>query len=71
MNRLIKSNFEKTNDLKEDVYIQPTVITVRKDRSVKIALDAHALKQAINKDKYQMPNLDNLLDVVAEKLDTE
>ena len=38
---------------------------------MKIALDARALNQAIDKDKYQMPNLDNLLDMVAEKLDTE
>ena len=53
------------------MFIQPTVITVKKDRSVKIALDARALNQAIDKDKYQMPNLDNLLDMVAEKLDNE
>ena len=36
-----------------------------------IALDARALNQAIDKDKYQMPKLDKLLDMVAEKLDTE
>ena len=44
---------------------------MKKDRSVKIALVARALNQAIDKDKYQMPNLDNLLDMVAEKLDNE
>ena len=38
---------------------------------MKIALDARALNQAIDKDKCQMPNLDNFLDMVAEKLDTE
>ena len=38
---------------------------------MKIALDARALNKASDKDKYQMPNLDNLLDMVAEKLDTE
>ena len=38
---------------------------------MKIALNARALNQAIDKDKYQMPNLDNLLDMVAEKLDNE
>ena len=41
---------------------------MKKDRSVKIALDARALTQAIDKDKYQMPNLENLVDMVAEKL---
>ena len=47
------------------------VIRVKKDRSREIALDARALNQEIDKDKYQMPNLDNLLRMVAEKLDTE
>ena len=58
-------------NVKDDVFIQPTEITVEKDRSVKIALDARALSQAIDKDEYQMPNLENLLDMVAEKLDSE
>ena len=53
------------------MFIQPTVITVKKDRSVKIALDARALNQAIVKDKYQMPNLENLMNMVSEKLEKE
>ena len=47
------------------------MITVNKDRSVKIALDVRALNQAIDEDKYQMPNAESLLNVVAEKLDNE
>ena len=62
-----EGHIEKINEIK-DVFIQPTVITVKKDRSVKIALDARAFNQAIEKDKYQMPNLEDLLDMVAEKL---
>ena len=50
------------------MFIQPTVRTVKKDQSVNIALDARALNQSIAKDKYQMPNLDNLIDMIAEKL---
>ena len=68
---LEEGHIEKIDDIKNDVFIQPTVITVKKDRSVKIALDARALNQAIDKDKYQMPKLDNLLDMDAEKLDTK
>ena len=72
MNRLLKEgHIEKIDDIKDDVFIQPTVITVKKDHSVKIALDGRALNHEIDKDKYQMSNLDNLLDLVAEKLDTE
>ena len=62
---------KKINEKKDDVFIQPTVITVKKDRSVKIALDARALNQAIEKVKCQMPNVENLLDMVDEKLDVE
>ena len=35
---------------------------------MKIALDPRALKQSIVKDKYQMPNIDNLIGMIAEKL---
>ena len=70
--RLLKEgHIEKINEIKDDVFIQPTVKTVKKDRSVKIALDARALNRAIDKDKYQMPKLEKLLDMVAEKLDSE
>ena len=31
---------EKVNETKDDVFIQPAVIAVKKDRSVKIPLDA-------------------------------
>ena len=68
--RLLKEgHIERVDEIKDDVFIQPTVITVKKDRSVKIALDARALNKAIDKDKYQMPNLDNLMEMIAERLD--
>ena len=38
---------------------------------MKTALDARALNQSIAKDKYQMPNIDNLIDMIAEKLDEQ
>ena len=62
----------KVNFKKDDVFIQPTVIRVKKHRSVKITLDARALNQSIEKDEYQIPKLENLLlELVAEKLDSE
>ena len=36
---------------------------------MKIALDTRALNNEIVKDKYQMPNLEHLVDLVAEQLD--
>ena len=66
---LKEGHIEKVDEIQNNVFIQPTVITVKKDKSVKIALDARALNQSTAKDKYQMPNLDNLIDMIAEKLD--
>ena len=61
-------HIEKVDTIKDDVFIQPVVITVKKDRSVKIVLDARALNNSMAKDKYQMPNLENLMDMIAEKI---
>ena len=51
ISRLLKEgHIKKIDQIKDDVFIQPTVITVKKDRSVKIALDERALNKAIDKD---------------------
>ena len=68
---LKKGHLEKINEIKDDVFIQPTVLTMKKDRSIKIALDAIALNQTIEEDKYQTPILETLLDMVSERLDVE
>ena len=34
-------------------------------------MDARALNESIAKDKYQMPNLEILIDMIAQKLDKE
>ena len=41
----------------------------KKDKSVKVALDARALNESIAKDKYQMPHLDNLIVMIAEEIE--
>ena len=41
------------------------VITVKKTKSVKIALDSKKLNDAIHKNKYQMQSIDHLIDSVA------
>ena len=41
LKKLIETgHIEKVNEIKDDVFIQPTVITVKRDKSIKIALDA-------------------------------
>ena len=63
-----KLHIEKVSEIKDDVFIQPTVITVKRDKTIKIALDAREMNGNIKKDKYQMPNLEDLLNTLAETI---
>ena len=49
----------------DDLFISPVVITVKKDKSVKIALDSKKLNDALHRNKYQMQSIDHLVDSVA------
>ena len=66
---LSEGHIEKVTEVTDKEFIQPVVITVKRDKSVIIALDARALINELNKVKYQMPSLEHLVDMVAEKLD--
>ena len=65
-NLLVAGHIKRVDKVTDEMFIQPVVITVKKDRSVKIALDARLLNNAILKNKYQMPNLESLMEKVAE-----
>ena len=68
---LNEGHIERVTEATDEEFIQPIVITVKRDMSVKIALDARALNNEIVKDKYLMPNLEHLIEMVAEQFDTE
>ena len=51
------------------MFIQTTVITMRRDESVKIASGTRELKKAIVKDKYRMPIMEHSIDHIADQLD--
>ena len=55
----------KLDKCSDELFISPVVITVKKDKSVKIALDSKKLNDAIHKNKYQMQSIDHLMDSVA------
>ena len=63
---LAYGQIKRVDKITDDKIIQPVVITVNKVRSVKISLDARSLNKAILKNKYQMPNLESLMEKVAE-----
>ena len=65
---LKEGHIRKIEKINDEV---PVVIIVKKDKTVKIARDARSLNEAISKDKYQIPNLDNLMQQVAEIINTK
>ena len=68
---LHEGHIERVKEVTDNKFIQQIVITVKRDKCVKIALNARALNKEVVKDKFQMPNLEHLVDMVAEQLDTE
>ena len=60
----------KLNSCSDKNFISPIVITVITDKTVKLALDSKILNKSIHKNKYQMPNIDNLIDTIQQNLNT-
>ena len=58
----------KLNSCSDEFFISPIVITVKKDDTIKLALDSKIINKSIHKNKYQMPNIENLMDSVGEHL---
>ena len=69
INKLIKQgHIEKANNIDENCFVSPAVITVKKDKSVKIALDSRKLNEITIKRKAQIPNMRNQFPESQEKL---
>ena len=56
----------KLEKCSDQQFISPIIITVKKDQSIKLAMDSKQINKMIHKNKYQMPNIDILLDNVAQ-----
>ena len=66
LERLIKSgHLEKLNNVDEDCFVSPVVITVKSDKSVKIALDSRKLNDSCIKMRPHMPNMEELLNQIS------
>ena len=63
-----QGHIEKLQECSDKKFISPIVITVKKDQSVKLALDSKNLNKAIHKNKYQMPNIDSLIDSISQHI---
>ena len=60
LKKLIRTgHLEKINDVDEDCFVSPVVITVKSDKSVKITLDSRKLNDSCIKMRPHMPNIKN------------
>ena len=63
-----QGHIEKLQEGSDKIFISPIVITVKKDKFVKLALDSKILNKSIHKNKYQMPNIDSLIDSISQHI---
>ena len=73
LDRLIKSGHsERLETIEEDCFVSPVVITVKKDKTVKIALDARKLNKSCIREtthaKHGRINQPNLLRTIKERI---
>ena len=62
LEKLIKSgHLEKIKDVDEGCFVSPVIIAVKRDKSVKIALDSRKLNDSCIKMRPHMPNIEELL----------
>ena len=63
-----QGHIKKANNIDENCFVSPAVITVKKDKSVKIALDSRKLNEITIKRKAQMPNMEKLISRISRKI---
>ena len=69
LEKLIRTgHLEKINDVDEDCFVSPVVITIKSDKSVKIALDSRKLNDSCIKMRPHMPNMEELLNQISVEI---
>ena len=63
-----QGHIEKLQECSDKNFISPIVFRVKKDISVKLALDSKILNKSIHKNKYQTPNIDSLIDSISQHI---
>ena len=69
LDRISKSgHLETLEPTEKDCFVSLVVITVKKDKTVKIALDARKLNENCFKKRPHMPNMDELVNQISSEL---
>ena len=65
---LAQRHIQLLEECSDKYFVSPIVITVKKDGSVKLALVSRELNKQVHKNKYQMPNIEELRDIVGQTI---
>ena len=65
---LAEKHIIKLSSCPDNFFISPIVVTVKKDQTIKLALDSKVLNKSIHKNKYQMPNIDTLIESISQQI---
>ena len=69
LEKLIESgNLEKADNTTENCFVSPAAITIKKDKSVKLALDSRNFNEACVKRKAAMPNMEELISKISAEI---
>ena len=63
---IIEGHIIKLQKCSDRHFVSPIVITVKKDGSVKLTLESIELNKQVYKHKYQIPNIDELVDGMSQ-----
>ena len=63
-----KGHLEKADKTTENCFVSPAVITIKKDQSVKVALDSRKLNESCIKRKATMLNMEELISQISVKI---
>ena len=67
IDRLInEGHIIKLQECSDKYFVSPIVITVKKDGSIKLVLESRELNKQVHKNKYQMPNIDEIVDGISQ-----
>ena len=61
-----EGHIEELSNCSDQYFISPIVITVKRNQTIKLALDSKILNTSIHQNKYQMPNIETLMDSLSQ-----
>ena len=63
---LEEGHIEKLKNCSDQYFTSPIVITVKRDQTIELALDSNVINISIHKNKYQMSNIETLVDSISQ-----